>query len=209
MSVAILDKYMTMGPVIPVVALDRADDAVPLAEALLAGGVNIIEVTLRTEAAKDAMKAITKSVPEMVLSAGTVTNMDQFKTVADLGCKFAISPGLTENLAKDMHKVDIPLLPGIASSSDIMRGLDYGLERFKLFPAVNVGGVGMLKALGGPFPDIRFCPTGGINIDNASAFLALKNVHCVGASWLAARDLIKAGNWAEITNRANQAAALG
>ncbi len=208
MSTDVTDIYMNMCPIMPVVALDKAEDAAPLAAALVEGGVKIIEVTLRTEAAVDAMKAIAKDVPEMALGAGTVCNMDQLKMVEDLGCKFAISPGLTENLAKNMHTVGIPLLPGVSSASDIMRGLDYGLERFKLFPASNVGGVGMLKALGGPFPQIRFCPTGGINLDNAPEYLALKNVSCVGASFLAPKDMINDHDWAGITERAKKAASL-
>jgi 2-dehydro-3-deoxyphosphogluconate aldolase / (4S)-4-hydroxy-2-oxoglutarate aldolase len=188
--------------------IDDAAHAVPLARALLAGGVAVIEVTLRTAAALDSLARIAREVPEMILAAGTVTDATQLRAVKDAGASVAISPGLTDGLLAASRDLAMPLLPGIATASELMRGMDAGLHRFKLFPASAVGGIALLQALNGPFPDARFCPTGGIGIDQAPDYLALPNVVCVGASWVASRGDITAGHWAAITANATRAAGL-
>ncbi len=191
--------------VVPVLTIERVADAVPLARALVAGGVRVLEITLRTEAALEAMKVIAAEVDSAVVAAGTVLNEKDAERAAAHGAKFAFSPGARPALLK--AKI-LPLVPGVATASDIMAGLDEGYALFKLFPAVAAGGVGALKAFAGPFADVRFCPTGGIDATNAGAFLALKNVVAVGGSWLAPAPLIREGRWSEITQLARAAAAL-
>ncbi|MEJ6772807.1 MAG: bifunctional 4-hydroxy-2-oxoglutarate aldolase/2-dehydro-3-deoxy-phosphogluconate aldolase [Porticoccaceae bacterium] len=195
-------------PVIPVITLDRVEDAVPLAEALVAGGLKVLEVTLRTEAAIEGIKQIIKHVPGAIVGTGTVCNEQQIKLSEDIGCQFMISPGATDKLLQAAQKSSVPFLPGISSVSELMRGLEYGHRDFKFFPAEAAGGVPVLKAMAGPFSDVKFCPTGGIGLHNVLAYLALPNVLCVGGSWIAQPKLIQAKNWAEIEKLAREAVAL-
>ena len=195
-------------PVIPVITLDRVEDAVPLAEALVAGGLKVLEVTLRTEAAIEGIKQIIKHVPGAIVGTGTVCNEQQIKLSEDIGCQFMISPGATDKLLQAAQKSSVPFLPGISSVSELMRGLEYGHRDFKFFPAEAAGGVPVLKAMAGPFSDVKFCPTGGIGLHNVLAYLALPNVLCVGGSWIAQPKLIQAKNWAEIEKLAHEAVAL-
>jgi 2-dehydro-3-deoxyphosphogluconate aldolase/(4S)-4-hydroxy-2-oxoglutarate aldolase len=194
--------------VIPVITLDRVEDAVPLAEALVAGGLKVLEVTLRTEAAIEGIKQIIKHVPGAIVGTGTVCNEQQIKLSEDIGCQFMISPGATDKLLQAAQKSSVPFLPGISSVSELMRGLEYGHRDFKFFPAEAAGGVPVLKAMAGPFSDVKFCPTGGIGLHNVLAYLALPNVLCVGGSWIAQPKLIQAKNWAEIEKLAREAVAL-
>ena len=195
-------------PVIPVITLDRVEDAVPLAEALVAGGLKVLEVTLRTEAAIEGIKQIIKHVPGAIVGTGTVCNEQQIKLSEDIGCQFMISPGATDKLLQAAQKSSVPFLPGISSVSELMRGLEYGHRDFKFFPAEAAGGVPVLKAMAGPFSDVKFCPTGGIGLHNVLAYLALPNVLCVGGSWIAQPKLIQAKNWAEIEKLAREAVAF-
>jgi len=190
-------EVMAISKIIPVMSVDSVDESLRLCEALIEGGVSIFEITLRTPCAMDAIRAVAKEFPHATTGAGTVLNPTQFKMVEDAGASFAISPGLTESLAK--YENSIPLLPGVATASEIMQGLEYGYDAFKLFPANIVGGVNALKSFGAPFGDVLFCPTGGVNAGNAKEFLALKNVLCVGGSWIVPTDLIKEGNFKAIT----------
>ncbi|MBT8422690.1 MAG: bifunctional 4-hydroxy-2-oxoglutarate aldolase/2-dehydro-3-deoxy-phosphogluconate aldolase [Gammaproteobacteria bacterium] len=171
-------------PVLPVIQVARADEIVPIAEALAEGGINALEITLRTDAGLDAIRLARQRFPDAVVCAGTVTNTEQLRAAMDAGAEFVVTPGITEALVKAAVDHNIPLLPGIATPSELMLGLDAGLRHFKLFPAQVVGGMAMLKSLAGPFPDVQFCPTGGLNADNYRDFLALPNVFCVGGSWM-------------------------
>lgn len=191
-------ELMELAPVIPVLVIDDVEQAIPLATALVAGGLRVLEVTLRTPAALEAMKAMT-SVEGAIVGVGTALNGDDLKRAKDHGAQFAVSPGFTPELGKAASDIDMPLLPGIATSADIMRALDHGLSELKFFPASQAGGPAMLKALGGPFVDVVFCPTGGINVASAPDYLNLKNVLCVGGSWVAPAAEVKAGKWDEIT----------
>ena len=204
-----LEKALTRGPVIPVLVIDRVDDAVPLARALLAGGVQVLEVTLRTPAALDVIRTLVREVPEALVAAGTVTTPEQWEAVAHAGAHLAVSPGLTPRLLSALHSgAPTPLLPGVATASELMSAMDAGLNRFKFFPAQQAGGVGMLKAFHGPFADAVFCPTGGITVDTAAQFLALPNVACVGGSWLAPPSAVRAGDWERITTLARETQTL-
>jgi 2-dehydro-3-deoxyphosphogluconate aldolase / (4S)-4-hydroxy-2-oxoglutarate aldolase len=179
-----IDELMRLAPVIPVIVIDDVAHAVPLAEALVAGGLRVLEVTLRTTAALPAITAM-KAVPGAIVGAGTVTNPAELDAALNAGSEFIVSPGLTEPLGKAAIAAGVPFLPGIANAGDIMRGLDMGLERFKFFPAMAAGGLPALKALAAPFGQCRFCPTGGIGPDNAAEWLAFEPVLCVGGSWVA------------------------
>lgn len=183
MSDSGIEQIMRLAPVIPVIVIDRVEDAVPLAEALVAGGLPALEVTLRTPAALDAMKAM-KKVPGAVVGAGTVLNARMLKQAIDAGAEFIVSPGLTNDLGDAAVASGVPFLPGVANAGDIMRGLDLGLDRFKFFPAATSGGIPALKALAGPFNRVKFCPTGGITLATAPEWLALDPVLCVGGSWV-------------------------
>jgi 2-dehydro-3-deoxyphosphogluconate aldolase / (4S)-4-hydroxy-2-oxoglutarate aldolase len=178
-----IDTIMRTAPVIPVIVIDDVAHAVPLAEALVAGGLRVLEVTLRTPAALDAITAM-KAVAGAIVGAGTVTNPKELDAALAAGSEFIVSPGLTENLGKAAIASGVPFLPGIANAGDIMRGLDLGLNRFKFFPAMAAGGLPALKALAAPFGSVRFCPTGGISLDNAAEWLAFDPVLCVGGSWV-------------------------
>lgn len=195
-------------PIIPVITLDRVSDAVPLAEALLAGGLNVLEITLRTKAAIEGMKEIIRRVPGAIVGSGTVCNAEQIALSEDIGCQFMVSPGTTEGLLEAARGCSIPLLPGVSSVSELMRGLDYGYSEFKFFPAEASGGVNMLKSIAGPFADARFCATGGIGLHNIADYLALDNILSVGGSWIAAASLIREKRWAEIEKLAKEAVEL-
>ena len=183
-----IEQVMRLAPVVPVIVVDEVEHAVPLAEALVAGGLRALEVTLRTPAALDAMAAM-KQVPGAVVGAGTVTNPRELDAALAAGAEFIVSPGLTEPLTRAAIAADVPFLPGTANASDIMRGLDLGLTQFKFFPAATSGGLPALKALAAPFGQCRFCPTGGIGPDNAAEWLAFEPVLCVGGSWVAPRGV--------------------
>lgn len=178
-----IETIMRTAPVIPVLVIDDVADAVPIAQALVAGGLRVLEVTLRTDAALDVIRAM-KSVEGAIVGAGTVTNAEQLDAAIDAGSEFIVAPGLTDNLGKAVAERDIPFLPGISSAGDIMRGLDLGLTHFKFFPAEASGGLPTLKALAAPFYQCKFCPTGGINADSAAEWLAHPQILCVGGSWL-------------------------
>ena len=196
------------GPVIPVIVLQRVQDAVPLAEALLAGGVKVLEVTLRTPVALQCIEAIARALPEAVVGAGTVRSALDAQAALDAGSRFAVSPGYTSAVGAACRRIGLPLLPGVATASEVMAASADGLGFLKFFPALQAGGLAMLKALGGPFPDIAFCPTGGITLATAPQFLALPNVKVCGGSWLTPVDAVAAGDWARITRLAREAQAL-
>jgi 2-dehydro-3-deoxyphosphogluconate aldolase/(4S)-4-hydroxy-2-oxoglutarate aldolase len=196
------------GPVIPVIVLQRVEHAVPLAEALVAGGVKVLEVTLRTPVALRCIEAIAKAVPQAVLGAGTLRTAVDAKAARDAGCVFGVSPGYTGEVGAACRDAGLPLLPGVASASEVMAANADGLTFLKFFPAVQAGGVAMLKALHGPFPDVSFCPTGGITAQSAPEFLALPNVRVCGGSWLTPADAIERGDWASITRLAREASLL-
>lgn len=201
-------EILSAGAVIPVMAIDDLSTAVDLAHALVEGGIPTLEITLRTPVGVDAIRLIAKEVPNAIVGAGTVTNPEQLQAVEDAGAVFAISPGLHETLAKASHQSSIPLIPGVATPGEVQLALERGIDTLKLFPAEVVGGKAMLKALYGPYPDIRFCPTGGITLESAPEYLALPNVLCVGGSWLTPKDAVKNQDWATITRLAKEAAAL-
>lgn len=196
------------GPVIPVIVIDRVDDAVPLAEALVAGGVRVLEVTLRTAAGLPAMAAMARAVPEAIVGAGTVRNVADLRAARDAGAQFAVSPGFVPEVGQASRDLGLPLLPGVATASEVMAAQMQGFDFLKLFPAVPVGGLALLKALAGPFPDVAFCPTGGITPQNAGDFLALPNVRVCGGSWLTPGDIVAQRDWPAITALARQTALL-
>ncbi|WP_100657088.1 bifunctional 4-hydroxy-2-oxoglutarate aldolase/2-dehydro-3-deoxy-phosphogluconate aldolase [Alteromonas flava] len=195
-------EVFASGPVVPVLVIHDVAHAVPIAQALMAGGIKVLEVTLRTPAALDVIRTIADSVPDAIIGAGTVTNAQQLKEVTEAGAKFAISPGMTADLLAAGSAGSIPLIPGISSISDLMKAKDAGYTHLKFFPAEASGGVKALKSIGGPFPEITFCPTGGIGPDNYLDYLALPNVQCVGGSWLAPDDVVQQENWSAITDLA-------
>lgn len=203
-----LEAILREGPVIPVVTIADAAHATPLARALLEGGIRVIEVTLRTPAATEAIRRIRAEVPDMVVGAGTVLSPAQLEAVERLDVTFAVSPGATARLLEAARASPVPLLPGVATASEAMAVLESGFTLAKLFPAEPAGGVKLLEALAGPLPELRFCPTGGIDASKAAAYLALANVLCVGGSWLAPRDAIAAGDWRRITALARAASEL-
>lgn len=201
-------EILSAGAVIPVMAIDDLSTAVDLAHALVEGGIPTLEITLRTPVGVDAIRLIAKEVPNAIVGAGTVINPEQLKAVEDAGALFAISPGLHETLAKASHQSSIPLIPGVATPGEVQLALEHGIDTLKLFPAEVVGGKAMLKALFGPYPDIRFCPTGGITLESAPEYLALPNVLCVGGSWLTPKGAVQNKDWDSITRLAKEAAAL-
>ena len=196
------------GPVIPVIVMDRVEDALPLAEALLAGGVKVLEVTLRTAAGLPAIETIARNLPEAVVGVGTVLNADDARRASEAGARFAVSPGYTSEVGSACKRLDLPLLPGVATSSEIMAALADGFSFLKLFPAEAAGGIPLLKAWASPFGQVGFCPTGGISQATAANYLALPNVRCVGGSWLTPGDAMRAGDWARITQLARETQAL-
>jgi 2-dehydro-3-deoxyphosphogluconate aldolase/(4S)-4-hydroxy-2-oxoglutarate aldolase len=199
---------MRDAPVIPVIVLSDVAHAVPLARALLAGGIRMLEVTLRTPAALACIEAIAREVPEAVAGAGTVRSVADAKAAANAGARFAVSPGYSDAVGQACRDLALPLLPGVATGSEIMAAQEGGYAELKFFPAMQAGGLAMLKAWQGPFGDVKFCPTGGVSTSNAAEFLALSNVVCVGGSWLTPADAVANGDWARITQLAREAVAL-
>jgi len=203
-----LEEILALSPVMPVVTIADAARAAPMARALLAGGIRSIEITLRTPVALAAVAAIARDVPEMVIGVGTVLTAHDLKASAEAGASFAISPGSTPELMDAARHGPIPYLPAIATASELMAGLDRGYTAFKFFPASAAGGPATLKAFAGPFPGVRFCPTGGISLATAPDYLALPNVLCVGGSWIAPEAALEAGDTAAIERLAREAAGL-
>jgi 2-dehydro-3-deoxyphosphogluconate aldolase / (4S)-4-hydroxy-2-oxoglutarate aldolase len=199
---------MRTSPVIPVIAIDNLEHAVPLAKALVAGGIRVLEVTLRTAHGLPAIRAMAEQVPDAIVGVGTLTQPEEFAAARDAGAVFGVSPGLTPALIAAAKSSGLPLLPGVMTPSEVMAAREQGFRQLKLFPAVPAGGVGMLNALAGPLGEITFCPTGGISIETAPQFLACKNVACVGGSWLTPKDAMQSGNWQRITDLAMAASRL-
>ena len=195
-------------PVIPVLEFHSVDEALHVSEALVTGGLPLLEITLRTPVALEAIRAVAAALPQACVGAGTVLNIEQLHAVRDAGAQFAVSPGLTPALAKGAQGAGISLLPGVATASEAMAALEAGFTFLKFFPAQAAGGVPMLKSLGGPLPQLRFCPTGGIDAALAPTYLALPNVVCVGGSWVVPKDAVASGDWGRIRTLAEQARAL-
>jgi 2-dehydro-3-deoxyphosphogluconate aldolase/(4S)-4-hydroxy-2-oxoglutarate aldolase len=206
MSMTLLE-IMRTSAVIPVIAIDDPEHAVPLARALVAGGIRVLEVTLRTKHGLGAIRAMAE-VPGAIVGVGTLTQADEFTAARNAGAVFGVSPGLTPALISAAKSSGLPLLPGVMTPSEVMAAREQGFRQLKLFPAVPAGGVGMLNAIYGPLSDVTFCPTGGISQETASQFLACKNVACVGGSWLTPKDALQAGDWERITNLAKAASGL-
>ncbi|MBP8120853.1 MAG: bifunctional 4-hydroxy-2-oxoglutarate aldolase/2-dehydro-3-deoxy-phosphogluconate aldolase [Burkholderiales bacterium] len=201
-------EILAASPVMPVIVLDHVDDAVPLARSLVAGGIRVLEVTLRTPVALDCIRAIRAAVPDAIVGVGTITTASDLDAARAAGAAFGVSPGATPAVLARANETGMAFLPGVMTPSDVMNALAAGFDAMKLFPARQAGGIDMLKALGGPFPGVTFCPTGGIDAASAPAYLALTNVACVGGSWLAPAPLVKQGNWVEIERLARAASAL-
>ena len=201
-------ELVNYGPVIPVIVINQLEDAVPMAQALVDGGVRVLEVTLRTSIALKCMEAIARSVPGAILGAGTVRSIADAQAAKDVGCTFAVSPGYTSAIGQACRDIGLPLLPGTATGSEVMQANADGYFFLKFFPAMQAGGIPMLKALAGPFTDVVFCPTGGITLETAPQFLALPNVKVCGGSWLTPADAVAAKDWARITKLAKEASAL-
>jgi 2-dehydro-3-deoxyphosphogluconate aldolase/(4S)-4-hydroxy-2-oxoglutarate aldolase len=203
-----LTEILDKAPVIPVIVIHDLAAAVPLADALVAGGLPVLEVTLRTPVGLAAVEAMRRAVPEAIVGVGTLTEPAQFAQAASAGAQFGVSPGLTPAMAQASRTAGFPYLPGVMTPGELMSAREQGFSCCKLFPAQQAGGIGMLKALHAVFPDVRFCPTGGVSRDNAPEFLALPNVLCVGGSWVAPPDLVRSGDWLGIRKLAQEAAAL-
>ncbi|PDW60500.1 bifunctional 4-hydroxy-2-oxoglutarate aldolase/2-dehydro-3-deoxy-phosphogluconate aldolase [Helicobacter pylori] len=201
-------EVLQISPIIPVVVIENIWDAVPLAQSLIEGGIPIIEVTLRSSCALEAIELIAKNVPKMRVGAGTILNLTQLEQAQNRGAEFLISPGLTIKLLEHAKKKDMPLIPGVSSSSEVMQALELGYSALKFFPAEYCGGVKLLNAFNGPFKGVKFCPTGGISVDNMRSYLNLENVLCVGGSWLTPKDLIQNKEWDKITEICKRALAL-
>ena len=199
--------FLTPIGVMPVIVIDSVEHAVPVAEALYAGGIKAVEITLRTPAALAAIKAIKKACPHIIVGAGTLVNEKNVEEVAEAGVDFAVSPGMTISLIKKSVECGVKLLPGVATCSEILLGMEHGLSCFKLFPATAVGGLPLLKSIYGPLPQVSFCPTGGLTLDDFTQYLALPNVACVGGSWLVPKAAVDAQNWQVITDIAKQTTA--
>lgn len=199
-----IQDYLSLAPVIPVLEVTREEDAAPLAQALARGGLKVIEVTLRTPAALPAIQAMA-ALDDVIVGAGTALYPHQVEAAAEAGAKFIVSPGLTDHVTEAAKALDIPFLPGVATASEVMRGLDLGLSHFKFFPAETSGGVAAVAAFAGPFQAVKFCPTGGIGVDNAPRYLHLPNVICVGGSWIAPKELVADKDWARIESIARNA----
>ncbi|GAA7748615.1 bifunctional 4-hydroxy-2-oxoglutarate aldolase/2-dehydro-3-deoxy-phosphogluconate aldolase [Helicobacter pylori] len=201
-------EVLQISPIVPVVVIENIKDAVPLAQSLIEGGIPIIEVTLRSSCALEAIELIAKNVPEMRVGAGTILNLTQLEQAQNRGAEFLISPGLTIKLLEYAKKKDMPLIPGVSSSSEVMQALELGYSALKFFPAEYCGGVKLLNAFNGPFKGVKFCPTGGISADNMRSYLNLENVLCVGGSWLTPKNLIQNKEWDKITEICKRALAL-
>jgi 2-dehydro-3-deoxyphosphogluconate aldolase/(4S)-4-hydroxy-2-oxoglutarate aldolase len=202
------DSLLDRVPVVPVVVLHDVAHAVPVARALVAGGLPVIELTLRTPVALDAIEAIAREVPEILVGAGTIVGPHQAKDAQSAGAQFLVSPGTTDALAAAMSDTGLPHLPGAATVSEVLRLLELGYSEMKFFPAENSGGAGFLRSIGSPVPQARFCPTGGITAATAGSYLALPNVGCVGGSWLTPADALRDGDWDRVSRLAAEAAAL-
>lgn len=202
-----LDGLMRRAPVIPVIVIDRVEDAVPIAEALVRGGLPVLEVTLRTEAALRAMRTMAQ-VPGAVVGAGTVLDAEQLESAVQAGAEFLVSPGYSDSVAAAAREAGVPWLPGTATASEVMRAREAGFRRLKFFPAEQAGGTEMLKAFGSVFRDVMFCPTGGITLQKAPKYLSLPNVACVGGSWVLPKDVVERQDWAEVERLAAEAAAV-
>lgn len=202
-------EVLDLSPVVPVVALEDAAHAAPLGQALLRGGIRTIEITLRTPAGLPAIERLAAEVPEIVVGAGTITETGQADKARQAGARYIVTPGATDELLDDIEATGLPYLAGISTVSEAMRLAARGATAMKFFPAEPSGGVPYLKSIAGPLPHLRFCPTGGIDADNAARYLALPNVGCVGGSWLAPKSLLAAGQWGQVEALARQAAALG
>ncbi|WRB54061.1 bifunctional 4-hydroxy-2-oxoglutarate aldolase/2-dehydro-3-deoxy-phosphogluconate aldolase [Helicobacter pylori] len=201
-------EVLQISPIVPVVVIENIKDAVPLAQSLVEGGIHIIEVTLRSSCALEAIELIAKNVPKMRVGAGTILNPTQLEQAQNRGAEFLISPGLTIKLLEYAKKKDMPLIPGVSSSSEVMQALELGYNALKFFPAEYCGGVKLLNAFNGPFKGVKFCPTGGISADNMHSYLNLENVLCVGGSWLTPKNLIQNKEWDKITEICKQSLAL-
>ncbi|GAA7721310.1 bifunctional 4-hydroxy-2-oxoglutarate aldolase/2-dehydro-3-deoxy-phosphogluconate aldolase [Helicobacter pylori] len=201
-------EILQISPIVPVVVIENIKDAVPLAQSLIEGGIPIIEVTLRSSCALEAIELIAKNVPKMRVGAGTILNLTQLEQAQNKGAEFLISPGLTIKLLEHAKKKDMPLIPGVSSSSEVMQALEWGYSALKFFPAEYCGGVKLLNAFNGPFKGVKFCPTGGVSVDNMRSYLALENVVCVGGSWLTPKNLIQNKEWDKITEICKRALAL-
>ncbi len=199
-----LDSILSSCPLVPVVVIEKSEDAIPLAEALLAGGIKTIEITLRSEAALAAIEAVARYVPDIVPGAGTLTKPEHVARAMNAGAQFLVSPGLTPALAEEANNLSAPLLPGVATASEVMQAQDVGFDLLKLFPAEQSGGAAKLKHFAAVFPDARFCPTGGVSMSNCGEYLAQKNVICVGGSWLTPKDTVATKDWAKITQIAKE-----
>ncbi|PUD56914.1 keto-deoxy-phosphogluconate aldolase [Helicobacter pylori] len=201
-------EVLQISPIVPVVVIENIKDAVPLAQSLIEGGIPIIEVTLRSSCALEAIALIAKNVQKMCVGAGTILNLTQLEQAQNRGAEFLISPGLTIKLLEHAKKKDMPLIPGVSSSSEVMQALELGYNALKFFPAEYCGGVKLLNAFNGPFKGVKFCPTGGISADNMRSYLNLENVLCVGGSWLTPKNLIQNKEWDKITEICKRALAL-
>jgi 2-dehydro-3-deoxyphosphogluconate aldolase/(4S)-4-hydroxy-2-oxoglutarate aldolase len=198
-------EVMEISPIVPVIALESVDDALPLAKALFEGGIAIMEITLRTEAGLKSIEAIAKVMPQMHVGAGTVLNADDFKNAVEHGAQFVFSPGVSEELMQTSRELGVALIPGVATASEVMLAKNNGFEHCKLFPATVAGGVEALKAFSGPFASMRFCPTGGVNLNNVKDFLDLDNVVCAGGSWIVPKQAIKDKDFQAITKLCKEA----
>lgn len=204
-----VNEILKIAPVVPVMVVERIEDAVPLAQALYNGGLKVLEITLRTPCALDAISAMVEALPEdAVIGAGTIITPDDLEKAVKAGSKFLVSPGTTPALIEAAKSSSVPLLPGVATPTEAMNLFVQGFSSLKFFPAEAAGGVAMLKSIGGPLPQITFCPTGGIDLAKAPSYLALPNVACVGGTWMAPKELMKAGRWDEIERLAREAASL-
>ncbi|GAA6836574.1 bifunctional 4-hydroxy-2-oxoglutarate aldolase/2-dehydro-3-deoxy-phosphogluconate aldolase [Helicobacter pylori] len=201
-------EVLQISPIVPVVVIENIKDAVPLAQSLIEGGIHIIEVTLRSSCALEAIELIAKNVPKMRVGVGTILNPTQLEQAQNRGAEFLISPGLTIKLLEYAKKKDMPLIPGVSSSSEVMQALELGYNALKFFPAEYCGGVKLLNAFNGPFKGVKFCPTGGISADNMCSYLNLENVLCVGGSWLTPKNLIQNKEWDKITEICKRSLAL-
>jgi len=199
------EAVLKLSPIVPVIALESEEDALPLANALLEGGINIMEITLRTDAGLKAIEIISKALPQMHVGAGTVLNSSDFKNAVAHGAAFVFSPGISEALMETSKELNVALIPGVATASEVMLAKNNGFEHCKLFPATLAGGIDILKAFSGPFPSMRFCPTGGVNLENINDFLSLDNVLCAGGSWIVPKKALKEKNFKQITKLCTEA----
>ena len=198
-------QVLEISKIVPVIAIDDAKNALSLAKTLLNSGIKVMEITLRTDAALESIKIISKELPQMNVGAGTVCNVKDFKNAIETGAKFVFSPGISQELIDYSKQTNIPLIPGVATASEVMLAQNNGINACKLFPAVISGGIGMLKALNGPFPKMKFCPTGGVNLDNMNDFLSLKNVSCIGGTWLCPKATVNSNDFEKIEKLCSQA----